>query len=192
MQVNPLDDREFLSKAEEKEDGEHSDSGSDSGSDDESTDSVKILHIKLTPEEEFEQDLAALRSNPAFGSYIKSIVAEELAEERKGLSKADPTVANKIRRQDKAGTSVAKEVMPKQKGMERVKSPSDTTLYVPALRQIMEQELILPVGGNISQGHAINPNTKGGNQLQCLHWMEMLALLITVAVVRKMVLMLPI
>ena len=58
MCVNPREEGElFPSEAEENEEGDHSTSD-EMDSDAESTDSIKILPVKkLTPDEEFEQDL---------------------------------------------------------------------------------------------------------------------------------------
>ena len=66
---------------DEREDGEAlSEDDSDTGSVD-TTDSVKIMPTRrLSQQEEFEQDMQALQSNPAFGTFIKKLVAEEIQE----------------------------------------------------------------------------------------------------------------
>ena len=132
MHVNPREEGEFPSE-DDREEGEDS---SDYESDAESTDSVKIR--KLTSEEEFQQDLVALKANPAFNTYIKGIVANEIAEERK--TKKNSAVNGK--KDGISSNSMGK--------MKTVKSPSNMTLYAPALRQITEPNLVLPSDLNLA------------------------------------------
>ena len=67
-------------------------------------------------------------------------MAEKLASER--LKSGKKSKKNPVHR-DKIG---------------KVKSPSDTTLYAPALRQIVEQNLVMPTVGNAALNEQIVTN----------------------------------
>ena len=77
-----------------------------------------------------------LKGDPAFDKYIKSLVAAELQSERKKSEKSGGKTLAATPKMLKA----AKGTPSKGKEIEnRIKSPSDTTLYAPALRRNSNQ-----------------------------------------------------
>ena len=161
--VDPFEEEEFLdSDVSDKEDGELEDEGEsdicESEADEYSTGDSEIrfkrpstidfvADVTEHPVAE-QQQFEHLRGNVAFESYIKAMVAKELQEERKKVDKQPCRVVIRKEtqapvqpvvtppRQDSKGT-------PKRTGIvannvvDMVKSPSDTTIYAPALQRAL-------------------------------------------------------
>ena len=89
---------------------------------------VVQLKRKLTEEEELEY----LKGMPAFTTYVKKVVAQELEAERAANKKQQPARETPRTHQNKCP----------RKGRSMVKSPSDTTLYAPALHRVNNNTLL--------------------------------------------------
>ena len=89
---------------------------------------VVQLKRKLTEEEELEY----LKGMPAFTTYVKKVVAQELEAERATNKKQQPVRETPRTHQNKCP----------RKGRSMVKSPADTTLYAPALHRINNNSLL--------------------------------------------------
>ena len=114
------------------------------------TDSVIAFnpkHAKDVKQMIAEQEFKRLKGNPAFDTYVKKLIAAEVNAEK---------VTPVQRKSDKHSNHT--------KGRS-IKSPSDTTIYAPALRQVSDS----PTGNFIAElnnaNDAVNQCTKQGSQI---------------------------
>ena len=139
--VDPADDADFLDdNFEDNSDVEEGELGMDSeteGSQEPIIDDVSTVDSEITFRRRDNKsntrptDFSVFEGNPAFETYIKKMVAQEMAAERQ-------SPVNKVAEKQKLITT------PKGKGKGTVthclndvnKSPSDTTIYAPALQKI--------------------------------------------------------
>ena len=127
-----------------------------------------VVKLSKTMEETGEEAFKALKDVPAFQQYVQQLVSEEAKKDMKGTS---GKAASKTRKdKEQATTPLGK--TNRNRGMDdKIKSPSDTTLYSPALKQVNNQELTeIPQILNMIMPSAKNvANTVAANKDHCVN-----------------------
>ena len=123
---------------------------------------VTVRQNSLT--EGLPRGLEHLSNDPAFHTYMKKLVSEEIRSEKQAMKSAKRGKG----KDKKSGTPVRQQC---NEGNRLIKSPSDTTLYTPAMRQI---PLGTPIVNSLAQvvndrgQDTISPAHQATNQIECI------------------------